>query len=107
MKRFCCIIAALAVLSGCGSMPFSEKVARSEMARCPQASYLDGLEGRLKWNYTTGLELKSFLDVAERYGREDIFSYVEKWYDDIISEDGSIATYKLGNYSTDHICIAA
>lgn len=107
MRKFCYIIyltAVLAVLQACGNKPFSEQVVRSEMARCPEASYLDGLQGKLKWNYTTGLELKAFLDVAERYGRDDIFNYVEKWYDDIISEDGKIATYKLSNYSTDHIC---
>lgn len=77
---------------------------RSEMARCKDAAHLDGLEGRLKWNYTTGLELKAFLDVYERHGGEDIFAYAEKWYDDIISEDGSILTYRKSNYSTDHIC---
>ena len=34
---------------------------RAEMTRCPDGTYLDGMEGRLKWNYTTGLELMSFL----------------------------------------------
>lgn len=84
--------------------PFSMQVVRSEMTRCPDADRLDGLEGRLKWNYTTGLELLSFLEAAQRYGGEDIFEYVESWYDRMVGEDGSILTYKTGNFSTDHVC---
>ena len=80
------------------------KMVRSEMARCPDATSLDFLQGKLKWNYTTGLELKSFLDVYEKYGNQAIFDYAEHWYDAIISEDGTIATYKESNYNTDHIC---
>ena len=41
------------------------KMVQSEMTRFPEASYLDGLNGKLKWNYTTGLELKAFLDVYQ------------------------------------------
>lgn len=92
-------------LHGCKkSAPMSVRVVESEMLRCPDATDLDFLKGRLKWNYTTGLELKSFLNVFERYGNDSIFNYVEKWYDSIIEEDGSIKTYKLTNFSTDHIC---
>ncbi|MBO6249631.1 MAG: hypothetical protein J6N54_12535, partial [Bacteroidales bacterium] len=40
-----------------------EELVRGEMTRCPDASYLDGRQGTLKWDYTTGLELKAFLDV--------------------------------------------
>jgi unsaturated rhamnogalacturonyl hydrolase len=74
------------------------------MWRCPDASQLDGQDGRLKWNYTTGLELKAFLDVWHRYADSNILSYVDSWYDRMIGQDGSILTYKRSNYSTDHIC---
>ena len=40
------------------------QMVRSEIARCPEASYLDGREGTLKWNYTTGLELRAMLDAG-------------------------------------------
>lgn len=79
---------------------------RSQMTRCPDASYLDYRNGQPKWNYTPGLELRAFLDVYDTYGGEDIFDYVEAWYDNLIKEDGSIKGYKLANYSTDHICPA-
>lgn len=77
---------------------------RSEMQRNPEASYLDGLNGKLKWNYTTGLELKAFLDVFRTYGDSSIFIYADNWYDAIIDSAGNIKTYKVSNYNTDHIC---
>ena len=48
--------------------PYSVRMMLSEMARNPQATWLDGRQGQLKWNYTTGLELLSFMDVAECHG---------------------------------------
>ena len=61
------------VLAACSAgAPLSQRVVRSEMARCPEASYIDGQEGNLKWNYTTGLELKAILDVYDTYGGEDL-----------------------------------
>ena len=86
--------------------PLSVKVVRSEMVRCPEATFIDGQEGNLKWNYTTGLELKAMLDVychSER-SEESILNYVDAWYDAIIGEDGVIYKYKKSNYSLDHIC---
>lgn len=81
-------------------------VVRSEISRNPEASYIDGQEGRLKWNYTTGLELKAILDVychSER-SEESILSYVDAWYNSIIDSTGTIYKYKKSNYSLDHIC---
>lgn len=105
MKRFLTctlLLAALSAFAACtAEAPLSLKVVRSEMKRNPEASYIDGLEGKLKWNYTTGLELKAFLDASPK----ETLSYVEAWYDAIIAEDGTIgANYKKSNYSTDHIC---
>ena len=80
--------------------PLSEEVVRSEKVRFPEATYIDGLEGQLKWNYTTGLELKAFLD----QDAEGNLAYVDAWYDAIIDSTGHIYKYKKSNYSTDHIC---
>lgn len=90
----------LALTSCAAKAPMSLQVVRSEMARCPEASYLDGQEGRLKWNYTTGLELKAMLDAAP----EEALAYVDAWYDAIIDDAGVITSYKKSNYSSDHIC---
>ena len=98
---------SLALLVSCAAPdPLSLKVVRSEMARCQDATYLDGLEGKLKWNYTTGLELKSFVDVyaVAPDSRKDILDYADAWYDAIIDSTGIIYKYKKSNFSTDHIC---
>ncbi len=105
MKRGLVIL--LAALTACtAKAPLFQEVVRSEMVRCPEATYLDGQEGNLKWNYTTGLELKAFLDVyCHADGSDDsLLDYVDAWYDAIIDENGVIYKYKKSNFSTDHIC---
>ncbi len=84
--------------------PYSVRMMNSEMLRNPQAVWLDGRQGKLKWNYTTGLELLSFLDVAERYGLDYPVDYVRDWADTMADNSGSIVTYKKENYNLDHIC---
>ena len=104
MSEFRTLLLALALTACSVPAPLSREVVRSEMARCPEASYLDGQEGKLKWNYTTGLELKAFLDVYEVSADESILDYVDAWYDAIIDSTGTIYKYKKDNYSLDHIC---
>ena len=96
------ILSTCTLLFGCVCEPMSVRMARSEMVRCPSAAELDGMAGKLKWNYTTGLELLAFLDASD-----ESLEYVDSWYDAIIREDGSVgANYKLSNYSLDHVCPA-
>ena len=107
MIRKIFILAALALTACTAGAPLSQKVARSEMARNQEASYIDGLGGTLKWNYTTGLELKAMLDASRSFDKpqDDIVKYVDAWYDAVIAEDGTIGgKYKKSNYSSDHIC---
>ena len=112
MRKIIIITTALAVFSALTATARAPKLyfdlVRSEMARCPDASYLDGRQGTLKWDYTTGLELKAFLDVychsEQSEESRSILSYVDAWYDTMIDENGRIHKYKVSNYSTDHIC---
>lgn len=91
----------LCCLASCNQEPLSLQMARSEMKRCPTAAELDARGGELRWNYTTGLELKALLDAGAP------LEYVDDWYDAIIAEDGSIGgRYKRSNYNLDHICPA-
>lgn len=109
MKKITTIISLFFLTMGVGMaarMPYSQKMVYSQMSRCKDASYLDYREGKYKWNYTPGLELKAFLDVFDCYGDEKILEYADHWYDTLIAEDGSITGYKISNYSTDHICPA-
>lgn len=100
MRSLFSIVCVCALAACTAKAPLSVEVVRSEMARCPEATYIDGLEGKLKWNYTTGLELKAMLDAAP----EEAFDYVDAWYDAIIDSTGVIYKYKKSNFSTDHIC---
>ena len=87
-----------------GDIPYSVRMMDSEMLRNSDATWMDGRQGKLKWNYTTGLELLSFLDVAERYGLSYPVDYVRDWADTMADESGNIATYRKENYNLDHIC---
>ena len=109
------LFAATLALTACtAKAQLSSEVVRSEMERNPEASYIDGLEGKLKWNYTTGLELKAMLDLAVQHSLPSspsttkdsaVLEYVDAWYDAVIDSTGKIGVnYKKSNYSTDHIC---
>ena len=105
MKRLAII--ACCLLAACSPREESllVRTVQSELQRCPTAAELDGLQGRLKWNYTTGLELKAFLDCSDEKGLQHTLAYVEDWYDAIIDSTGAIGGgYKESNYSLDHIC---
>lgn len=103
MKRIA-LISLLALAACTAKAPLSVRIVESELTRCPEASYIDGQEGNLKWNYTTGLELKAFLDVYEAYGDEALLNYADAWYDAIIDTAGVIYKYKKANYTLDHVC---
>ena len=105
MKRFAII--ACCLLAACTDREESllVRTVESELQRCPTAADLDGQQGRLKWNYTTGLELKAFLDCSDEKGLQHTLAYVEDWYDALIDSTGAIGGgYKESNYSLDHIC---
>ena len=106
MKRILLLAASILAFAACTEkVPYSVRMVRSEMRRCPSAAELDGMGGRLKWNYTTGLELLSFLSVYQQTADTAILGYVERWYDAVISPDGEIlGGYKKEKYNLDHVC---
>ena len=106
MKRLVLIITALFTVAAYGQEPYSIRMIRSEMQRNPDATYLDGRNGERKWNYTTGLELKSFMDAAKRYELPEVVDYVRAWADTMATEKGEVYKYKKSNYNVDHICPA-
>ena len=106
MRKTVLALLALVVLAGCGkkSLPLSERMVRSQMSRCEDATFLDYTDGRLKWDYTPGVELRAYLDVFDAYGDSTIYDYVYRWYDAIVADDGSIQGYSVNKYSTGLIC---
>lgn len=85
-----------------GADPYYKRMADSEMQRNPESWMVD-FSTRIKWNYTHGLEMQAFLQVAEKTGDEKYFNYAENYADTMINEDGSIETYRLERYNIDHI----
>ena len=106
-KRLYMLLAAvLFTFAAMAQPPYSVWMIQSEMKRNPDATYLDGRNGERKWNYTTGLELKSFLDAAKRYELPEAVDYVRAWADTMATEKGVVYKYKKSNYNVDHICPA-
>ena len=100
---FLVVTSALSLMA---QTPYSVRMIESEMKRNPDATYLDGRNGERKWNYTTGLELKSFLDAAKRYDLPEVVDYVRDWADTMADESGKVYKYKKSNFNVDHICPA-
>ena len=102
-----CLIAACAPKTEPVTGPYSVRMVRSEIKRAPEATFLDGQEGGYKWNYTTGLELRSFLAVSQAYDIPEFDAYVRAWYDGIVDANGNIGgKYDREKYNLDHVCPA-
>lgn len=107
MRRLTIIgVMLLLALTAPAQVPYSVRMIRSEMLRNPDATYLDGRQGERKWNYTTGLELKAFLDATKRYDMPDVVDYVRAWADTMATEKGEVYKYRKSNFNVDHICPA-
>ena len=74
------------------------------MARVPNPVNLD-FRTSLSWNYSTGLELYSFLKIYEKYGVQPVYDYVKAYADTMIHADGSIYGYEVDEYNIDHVTI--
>lgn len=83
-------------------LPFSVKVAESEMIRNPESWQLD-FRTTLKWDYCHGVELGAFMNLADAYGDQRYMEYVESYCDTMVNEDGTIKLYKLEEYSLDRV----
>ena len=57
--------------------------------------------GDMKWHYEHGLVLYASLKAADHYKDESIYPWVYSMYDRLIGDDGSIATYREGEFNLD------
>lgn len=113
MKRLLILAACALAASSCtprGALYDSGKslavrMAESEIARNPSPTTLDGIPaGKVKWNYTTGLELLAIMDAGAAYDRADFIRYAEHYYDTIVRPGGEVLTYRKSKYNLDHVC---
>lgn len=105
-----CALAAAASCTSRGALyesgtSLAVRMAESEIARNPSPMMLDGIPaGKVKWNYTTGLELLSIMDAGGACDRPDFIRYAERYFDTIVRPGGEVLTYRKSKYNLDHIC---
>lgn len=113
MKRLLIAVAALGAAAcspGSGALydsptSLAVRMAQSEITRNPSPVNLDGIPaGKIKWNYTTGLELLAITDAGEAWDRPDFVAYADRYFDTIVRPGGEILTYRRTKYNLDHIC---
>ena len=84
--------------------PNAVRMVKSEIIRMPDASMID-FNTALKWNYTHGLELQSFMLAAAQHPEiaQTVWDYATAYLDTIIAPDGQIRKYKVANFTLDHV----
>ena len=82
--------------------PLSVWMADSDMKRNPEGWMID-FRPEPKWDYTQGLFASALERVWERTGDEKYLTYIKTFADTMISEDGSIMTYKKEDYNIDRV----
>jgi unsaturated rhamnogalacturonyl hydrolase len=85
------------------SLPWSVRMAESEMYRRGDSLQYDKNNTKTNWNYQTGLFLKSLLDLWSATGNPKYFNYVQKVVDSYVHEDGTIESYRLEDFNMDNI----
>lgn len=59
--------------------------------------------GMMKWHYEHGLVLLASLRAAKLHNDDSVYPWVYSMYDPMIAEDGTIATYREGEFNLDQI----
>lgn len=71
-----------------------------QMAKSVEHAYRPGM---MRWHYEHGLVLFASLKSADLHKDETIYPWVYDMYDKLIGKDGTIATYREGEYNLDQI----
>ncbi|WP_181307036.1 glycoside hydrolase family 105 protein [Rufibacter sp. XAAS-G3-1] len=82
--------------------PYSVWMADSEMKRSPQGWMID-FRPVPKWDYTQGLFASALERVWKRTGDQKYFTYIQAFADTMITENGTIKTYKKADYNIDRV----
>jgi unsaturated rhamnogalacturonyl hydrolase len=88
--------------AGATPMEWSERMARSEMARRGRVHFKDGAPNA-RWEYTSGLFGHALCELGRAIGKQDVESYGAELVGSFVSADGSIASYQEADYNLDMI----
>ncbi|NDV79713.1 glycoside hydrolase family 105 protein [Dysgonomonas sp. 511] len=81
---------------------WSEKIAKSEMTRFPEAWMIEKAKSP-RWGYTHGCVAKAMLDMFDHTGDSIYYNYAKGYADSLITKDGQIKTYRMDKYNIDNI----
>lgn len=81
---------------------WSERLARSEMARFPEPWMIEKAK-KPRWGYTHGLVVKSMLETAKHTGDSTYFAYAKIYADSLIDADGRIKTMNYTSFNIDNV----
>lgn len=84
------------------AVPYSVRMAESEMKRAP-CSWLLDFSTKPKWSYVMGIELESILDTYLKYGNKDMLKYCQAYIDTMITDDGMIRGYRCSDFNLDNV----
>jgi rhamnogalacturonyl hydrolase YesR/lysophospholipase L1-like esterase len=84
-------------------LPWSVRMADSVMKRTPNPLLLDVAGDTPKWDYTQGLLLLGFQQLAQRTDDRRYANYVMTYFDQMIDSEGRIRAYKLEELSLDRV----
>lgn len=105
MKKFIYTIAIFFLLQATtvtAQQPWSERMTETVMQLWPDSMALKAPQPA-KWIYDQGLILKAIEKVWLRSGNGKYFEYIKKGMDFFVNKDGTIRTYKQGDYNIDNI----
>lgn len=81
---------------------WSVRMADSDIKRNPEGWMID-FKDKPKWDYTQGLFASAIEQVWEKTGDKKYLNYIQAFADTMISENGTILTYKKTDYNIDRV----
>ena len=81
---------------------WSASMTYSIMETCPNHGAIDFAK-QPRWSYTYGLVFKGMWQVWEKTQNKAILEYIDRYYDGMIEDDGTIRTYDIERYNIDMI----
>lgn len=83
-------------------LKWSERMALTIMSQHKESYMIDNATSP-KWDYVHGLVLTSFEELNKQFPKKIYQDYIRSYVDNLVQNDGSIATYKIDSYNIDMI----
>ncbi|HTD94641.1 MAG TPA: glycoside hydrolase family 88 protein, partial [Chitinophagaceae bacterium] len=101
MKKITIISFLFVCLQATAQHPLSRQLAETIMHTWSDSFSLDGKAS--KWTYDMGVVLKGIEGVWQNTGDGKYYRYIQQQMDRFVNEDGTIKTYKPGDFNIDNV----